>query len=920
MRPLIYGFFFLSGAAGLIYEVAWIRQAGTVIGNTTYAIGTVVGVYMGGLALGAWIGGRMADRRRGGALLRLYGLLEAGVALSALLVAPLFSASEPLFAALWRSLGEASPVYLLLRVVLVAVALAAPTTLMGATLPVLARYVASLRAAGGIYAVNTLGGVLGTLAAGFWLAPEIGLKATSTVAAAVNAAIAAASLVLSRGRAGELVSTPDGAAPNRSALWIAGASGVAALILQAAWTRSLTLALGSTVHAFTLILASFILGLAIGSAVSAAIRWRSPATALAVLQAAIGVAAVVLIPVLGDLPLAFTPRVGDEGLLLRQFGLIAGVVLLPSILMGAVFPLTITLAGGEAIGRSVGAVYTANTLGCIAGSLSASFLLVPLLGVSNSIKAAATVSLAISAVLLPRRWIAVPAAVVLLAWAIVPRWNTKVLASGAFLYGAAAQRGARAQELDVRSYLERDTELLAEHWDAYGLVTVHRQRSGIVTMRVNGKADASTGPGDRPNMLFTGHLPLLHHPAPKRAILVGLGGGLTLEALRRHPLERIDCVEISTAVVKASAHFAEAVDSLKDPRVRLVVGDGRSLIAYGTEPVDVIVSQPSNLWVSGMAGLFTKDFFEQAAARLGERGVFGQWIHAYRLAPEDFKQVLRTFYAVFPHGALWEVFPGADYVLVGSRSPTSFRDSELFRAPGHRITDAEGARRLAGPGPLLTDDRCRIEYTAPRALYRDLRAELLETIDGFREDEGRRAISKAVKALIEGKPLAALSLLPADPDVRTRVFVDQAAEGAIEVGLGRRERGDARGAVEALSQVPAYSAHYAEARVELGDLALAAKDVELAERRFTEARRADDVSFGASVGLAQVSELRRDLERALGYWRESVTLRPDSAPARFKLADTLARLGRTEEAKSTLKDLLDRHPDHPDGLELLRRL
>lgn len=923
MRALLYLFFFLSGAAGLLYEVAWIRQAGTVIGNTTYAIGTVVGVYMGGLALGAWIGGRWADRRSGARLLLLYGLLELGIALSALLVAPLFRLSEPLFAGLWRSLGETSAVFLLLRVLLVGLALAVPTTLMGATLPVLARYFttsSAARAAGGAYAVNTFGGVLGTLAAGFFLVPAYGLQATSYVAAALNLTIGVASLLTSRGRGGEALPEPSGAPPERSALWIAAGSGFAALILQAAWTRSLTLALGSTVHAFTLILASFILGLALGSATASAIRWKSPAIALAGVQGGIGLAAIVLLPILGDLPLSFTPRLGDENLLARQFGLIAAVVLFPSMLMGAVFPLTLSLAKGDAVGRAVGAVYTSNTLGCIAGSLAASFVFVPLLGVSNAIKAAATVSLALSAALLPRRWIAAPAAVALLAWAFVPRWDTKVLASGAFLYGAADQRGARAQEVDVRSYLERDTELLAEHWDAYGLVTVHRQRSGIVTMRVNGKADASTGPGDRPNMLFTGHLPLLHHPNPKRAILVGLGGGVTLEAMRRHPLEQIDCVEISAAVVKGAAHFQEAVDSLRDPRVRLVVGDGRSLIAYGAEPVDVIVSQPSNLWVSGMAGLFTRDFFEQAAARLGERGVFGQWIHAYRLAPEDFKQVLRTFYAVFPHGALWEVFPGADYVLVGSRSPTSFRDSELFRAPGHRITDAAGARKLAGPGALLTDDHCSIEYSAPRALYRDLRGELLDTIDLFREDEGRRPLSKAVKLLLERKPLAALALLPAEPDARTRVFADQAAEGAIDIGLLRRGRGDAKGAVEALQQVPAYSALYAEARVELGDLALEARDVDLAERRFQEARKADATSFGASVGLAQVAEAKRDLERSLAYWQESLVLRPDSAPARFKLADTLAKLGRAEEARKACQELLQRHPGHKDALALLKAL
>lgn len=920
MRALLYLFFLLSGAAGLLYEVAWIRQAGTVIGNTTYAVGTVVGVYMGGLALGAWLGGRWADRRSGASLLRLYGALEAAVAAGALLVGPLFSLSEPLFAGLWRSLGEGSAIYLGLRVLLVGVALAAPTTLMGATLPVLAKYFSTssalaARESGRAYAVNTLGGVLGTLAAGFWLVPAVGLRSTSFIAAALNVAIGAASFALARGRGGDVLpALPPSEPPRRLALVVAAGSGFAALVLQVAWTRSLTIALGSTVQAFTLILSAFIFGLAIGSAIASA--WRVP---LAVLQGAIGVSALLLIPFLGDLPLSFAPRMGEDPLP-RQLGLAALFVLGPSLLMGAVFPRAVELARGEAVGRSVAAVYTANTLGCIAGSLAASFLIVPLLGVSNAIKAAATLNLALCAALLPRRWIAAPLAIALAAWVLVPRWNTKVLASGAFLYGTADQRSARAQEVDLRTYLERDTELIAEHWDAYGLVTVHRQRSGILTMRVNGKADASTGPGDTPNMLFTGHLPLLHHPAPKRALLIGLGGGLTMRAMLRHPLDSLRCVEISPAVVRGAEHFAEAVEALRDPRSRLVVGDGRSLIAFGREPLDVIVSQPSNLWVSGMAGLFTRDFFRQAAERLGERGVFGQWIHAYRLAPEDFRLVLRTFFDVFPEGSLWEVFPGSDYVLIGSRTSTSFRDSELFRAAGHRICDAAGARAMAGPGDVLTDDRCTIEYTAPRALYRDLRPELLDLIESRREPSPRQAIARAVKLLSERKPLQALASLPEEVDGRTRLFADQAADGALDIGIARLEKGDERGAEAAFLAVPSYSSRYAEARVELADLALRARDVDLAERRFNEARKADVRSFGAAVGLAQVAEIRKDLDRAWAYWRESLDIRPESVPARFKLADVLSKLGRFEEASAACRKVLELQPGHADAQELLRRV
>ena len=280
MRALVLAFFFVSGLCGLLYEVVWIRVAGTVIGNTTHAVGTVVGVFMGGLALGGWWGGRQADRRSGSALLSLYALLEAGVALSALAVPLLIAASEPLFRVLWNALSGAPFVYGALRVLLVGVLLLVPTTLMGATLPVLSRFLSSSidaagREAGRAYAINTLGGVLGTLAAGFWLVPDLGLRATTLVAAGLNLAIAGASWKLSLGRAGErLAAPPAQSAPPVLPLAVAALSGVASLLYEIAWTRSLVLALGSTVHAFTLILAAFILGLALGSAIASLVLSR----------------------------------------------------------------------------------------------------------------------------------------------------------------------------------------------------------------------------------------------------------------------------------------------------------------------------------------------------------------------------------------------------------------------------------------------------------------------------------------------------------------------------------------------------------------------------------------------------------------------------------------------------------------------
>ena len=546
MRARVLAFFFVSGLCGLLYEVVWIRVAGTVIGNTTHAVGTVVGVFMGGLALGGWWGGRQADRRTGGKLLALYAMLEGGVALAAVAVPLLIGASEPLFRFLWSAVPS---LYGILRVILVGVLLLVPTTLMGATLPVLSRFLSSSidaagREAGRAYAINTLGGVLGTLAAGFWLVPDLGLRATTIVAAMLNLAISAASWKLSRGREGDLIAAPPAEpAPPLLPLPAAALSGFASLLCEIAWTRSLVLAIGSTVHAFTLILTAFILGLALGSAAAATLlpRLRNLSVSLAVVQMAIGVLAIALLPALGDLPLRIAPRADEMhrdygSMLATQAGFIALFVLAPALFMGAVFPIAIRWAAGprRSVGRSVGAVYTANTLGSIAGSLAASFALVPTVGLAATVKIAATVNLGLAVVLSGRRWIAaLPAVSALLGWLLLPAWDPKVMASGAFITGSADVRSAG--EKNLRDYLHEDTQLLAQYWDSYGLVTLHRQQNGILTMKVNGKADASTGPTDRANMLFVGDLALAHHPEPRRALCIGLGGGLTLAAMAKHP-------------------------------------------------------------------------------------------------------------------------------------------------------------------------------------------------------------------------------------------------------------------------------------------------------------------------------------------------------------------------------------------------
>jgi spermidine synthase len=859
---------------------------------------------------------------------------------------------------------------------------------MGATLPVLARFLSGSaqdapRETGRAYAINTFGGVAGTLAAGFWLIPALGLQATTFLAAALNLAVAAASVALARTREGALrPGLSPGSPPRRLALAVSALSGFASLLYEVAWSRALILTMGSTVYAFTVILAAFILGLACGSALAArrAPRVRDPVAALGIVQAAIGIAAVALFWFLGDLPVLFASMMQSVkpawGLFFGVQSLLAAFfVLVPAAVIGSVFPLACRLAVGsdETVGRSVGAVYTWNTVGCIAGSFAGSFLLVPGLGPGTTVLAAASVNLLLGAWLLataapPRRAaLAAPIAAVVLCW-LLPGWSPKKLSSGVFLYGDQYARAAQSKGLDLRTLIDTETDIVAGEWDSYGLVTVHRETpSGRLSMRINGKTDASTGAADMVTQLYLGHIPLAHHPSPKRVTVIGLGGGITLGAVLRHPVESVECVELSPAVARAAEHFRDANgDALRDARVRLVLGDGRNALAFGREPRDVVISEPSNLWLSGMANLFTRDFLEQAARRLAPGGLFCQWIHAYRLSAEDFKTLVRTFYGVFPHGSFWEVSPATDYILLGSMSPLLSDYAEVdrrlseprvrmdFDDPsfpgalgllGHLVTNAEGARGAAGPGPVLTDDRCAIEFTAPRALYRDDRAKILPWLDRVRAGavetllyegldrdlerrlasrrEGRRLVAEAFRVFVDRPAAECMARFEAAArshgrDRQTQMYLDQIVLQVCAEANRGLQSGDVDAAVRGFSAVPRSSVHYPVAQVCLGNIFRGLNRHDRAREYYLDATAADPDAYEAWANLGAMQKEEGRFLEAVMSWDEALRIREKSVPARVHRGYCLLKLGNRDQARQEAKKALDLEPGNAEAARLMR--
>ncbi len=599
------------------------------------------------------------------------------------------------------------------RFLLCSVLLLIPSTFMGATLPILTRW-ASLRqgqvgrSIASLYAINSAGAAAGALVCGFVLLPELGVTWTLRLACGMDIAICVLMQVLDRRDHAPIVeAVPErqplseaGRTDAAAALWRSGLlvsyglSGAAALVYEVAWTRGLALVVGSSTYAFSLMLAAFILGLAIGSAIMVRLidRVRDRVYWFAMVEIGIGLSAMVALPVIGQLPVLIVRIVRDLAgsfVILQsvEFLLMLLVMMIPTTLMGAAFPLVCRAwrRGASGVGHSVGSVYAVNTVGGIVGTFVGSFILIPRIGTQNAILVATAANMLIGVVLAlltpGAGWIrrAAPALVVLPfgLWAglWIQPWDPSIIASGAYIY-ASRLAPVHTDAASIREQMRRISVIYHKE-DVCTAVTVREYPNGARTLAVDGKVDASSR-GDLSTQLLLAHAPLLLHPKPRSALVIGLASGITLGSAACYDLERIDCAEISPAVVEASHFFdPENRNVLSDPRVHLIVGDGRNHLSLTSTKYDVIISEPSNPWIAGVGDLFTKEFFEICRQRLAPGGLTCVWMHAYQMEEPLFRSVVRTFHETFPHMLIIEALPMADYLLIGGCEPIHVPYSQL---------------------------------------------------------------------------------------------------------------------------------------------------------------------------------------------------------------------------------------------------
>ena len=782
-----------TGAAGLADEVVLGRLLQLHLGSSGASQAVTLAAFLGGLALGTLAAGRWAQRLlHATAALRAYAALEAGVGLWAILLPDL---ADGLFGALgpWLAVGDPTSLTTtavkLAGAALLVVPLAAG---MGATLPVLA--VGMTRALPGeavalisrCYAWNAAGAAAGALVAGLVLIEEFGLELPLVLAGIGNLGVAAVVWGLARHMAApNPLSKPDAAPPSSdvagttdaavtgrartplpaSLLGAAAATGATALLSEILWTRAEALWLGASVYAFGLMLAVVILGIALGS--GGAIRLlRSGRDASALFSLSQCAAAAGNLWVLERLDataielaslrtrLVATPENYAWWLALGG-GWSALQLLVPAIALGAAFPLLLYAAHRRGVDadRATAYLLASHTTGNLVGALGGGFLLLPWLGLEGCLLAAVTLSLTLGILHLPRPWSmarALPAGAVGLAvaswFAVAPApLDADVLRQGLFRLRA---RGPEAVHADVARL--RAERTLYRHDGKDASVTVVQLPGGDRVFRVNGKTDGSTG--DAPTQVVLGLVGFLVHPTARDVLVVGLGTGQSAAAAAAVADTRVDVAELSEGVVAGARHFARANDHVLDrASVRIVVSDAREVLrARADASLDLVVSEPSNPWVVGVADLYTHEHFARVRQKLRPAGVLVQWIHAYEISDATLAAILCTLQGQLPHVAVFRMAPG-DLALVASAAPLALdvrAAQALLRQPGvQRLLAARGRpdlpdtldtwliTQLCGSATVatvcrdfalpLSERRPAIEYSAPRAFFAGTRADLL---------------------------------------------------------------------------------------------------------------------------------------------------------------------------------------------------
>lgn len=722
---------FFSGTAALVYQTLWVKQLTLVVGVDVYAIAIGISAFFAGLAIGSLMLGRWADCLE--QPFRLYAWLELGIASCSIGTTITLPHTARTFVVLQDEIG-------LLAWILPFLLVGIPATLMGGTLVVLLRASQPLANAVGqtsgiLYAANTAGAILGTLATPFLLIPTLGMQATAWVAGLMNLTLAVTAFFACQDR-GESRHPP---LPQPQftyaplALAIYTIAGGLALGYEVIWTQAIVQFLSTRTYAFATVLATYLFGLTLGSWLYAhwADRVKRPWRMFGILLAAAGVSAMAIVAGL-DIWLLQVQHLFEQVALqvthsrmamkLSSFMVPAVIfVFLPTLLLGAAFPLAIRLAVGvDRIGRDAGRVMALNTVGGIAGTCLTGFVLIPLLGLVRSLTVLASMAVGLGAIALVRDAKRPIAMVVAGCAAIGFAFFAALVPTDQFAYLLLAQH--RGQ---LRFYAESAGGTVAVIEQAAVNTTFHR----LYIQGISNTGD--TMPSLR-CMRLQALLPLLiHQGEPRSVMVIGLGTGITSGALLTYPnLEQRVAVELLPAVVRASSQFEGNFDVVNDRRMTVRIADGRHELLRTREQFDLITLEPPPPSATGVVNLYSRDFYELCRDKLTTNGLLAQWLPLATQNDEDSRSLVRSVLDVFPHVSLWTT-ELHEMLLVGSMQPIKLNAETIttrYHYPAVEValsevgiaspaallatyvTDRAGLEQYAGDAPAVTDDQPRIEY------------------------------------------------------------------------------------------------------------------------------------------------------------------------------------------------------------------
>lgn len=724
----IYLMFFLSGASALIYQVVWVRSFSLIFGGSHLAVATVLTVFMGGLAVGSFLIGRQMQRYTD--LLRVYGVLEIGIAVASVLFMLIIPLYPPIYVFFAGFLPDSILYLSIIRFIFAACAIIIPTTLMGATLPVLSGFLTNLGKTIGVhlsllYAINTLGAVIGAAAAGFLLLPRISVNSTAVVAIIINLLIGAVCLAV-RFQAAKLPDSEQDtvcsgaevsddkavlSSTDRfmhfSVLIGIGVSGFCALAYEVLWTRVLSIVIGASSYGFTIILVAFLTGIGSGSlcysfwsnlrrdSKSCCGDIRKLMVSFGIIQITIGVAALLVSVALLDLPVnksAIMKLLMNKDVAMFQARQISSIILafsymfVPAFFMGVAFPLAgkIHAIIRRDVGRATGDILACNTIGAILGSALSGFVFIYLLGIERSLQIFVIINIGFGCIVLAglasQSFIRVvacvtPVAVIALLllnpqlWRI---WSDKWFA----VYKANEMEGYVTPQM-IKNMIAT-TQVLYYGEGVAAIVSSVRtgDYQGFIT---NGRTESSNTPADMQCVYTLGHLPMLLAKDPKKVFVLGTGAGVTLGATSIHPtVEQITLVEIEPKVLGVARTFAAYNHNVLDnPKLKIVYNDGRNFLLTTKEKFDVITADPIHPWFSGAGYLYTDEYFRLASQRLNPGGIICQWVPIYELTEDNLKSILGTFRKNFKYTMIW--LTQYDAELVGSNTPIILDEKELER-------------------------------------------------------------------------------------------------------------------------------------------------------------------------------------------------------------------------------------------------